>query len=172
MSTINTDKFVNINIASPQNQNNLTGYTVSVSFLERLHRLLLDMLKWELDAAGLTEVNNIQALLLYNIGDTELTAGELRTRGYYLGSNVSYNLKKLVQGGYIHHERSASDRRSVRVRLTPAGQEIRTLVYNMYERQSNLLEESGVLETEGFRTLNKNLLSLENFWQGQLKRKS
>ena len=56
--------------------------------------------------------------LLYNLGDSELTAGELRTRGYYLGSNVSYNLKKLVDMGYIHHQRSRTDRRSVRVSLT------------------------------------------------------
>src|ERR1700750_2361826 len=76
----------------------------------------------------------VQALLLYNIGDKELTAGELRTRGYYLGSNVSYNLKKLVELGFLDHQRSRVDRRSVRIRLTAQGQEIRRIVDALYQK--------------------------------------
>lgn len=158
-------------MTSLNNMRTMEGYTDSVSFLEQLHRLLLDMLKWELDSSGVANVNNIQALLLYNIGDAEMTAGELRSRGHYLGSNVSYNLKKLVQGGFIHHERSASDRRSVRVRLTPAGQNIRKLVCEMYARQSKLLQEAGIFGVEEFTALNKSLMSLEGFWQAQLSRR-
>ena len=97
-------------------------YLKSLRMIERLHRLLLDVIKDEFERLGSSEVNSVQALLLYNIGDAELTAGELRSRGYYLGSNVSYNLKKLVEAGYIHHERSNNDRRSVRVSLTEKGQ--------------------------------------------------
>ncbi|MEM8814137.1 MAG: MarR family transcriptional regulator, partial [Pseudomonadota bacterium] len=93
-------------------------YLESLTLVERLHRRLLDVIKDEFDRMGRSDVNSVQALLLFNIGDAELTAGELRTRGYYLGSNVSYNLKKLVDTGFIHHERSKSDRRSVRVSLT------------------------------------------------------
>ena len=100
-----------------------------------------------------------------------MTAGELRSRRHYLGSNVSYNLKKLVQGGFIHHERSASDRRSVRVRLTPAGQRIRTLVGEMYARHSRLLEESGIFGDEDIIKLNKSLLMLEGLWQAQMERR-
>ena len=74
------------------------------------------------------EINAVQALLLFNIGDNEVTAGELKTRGYYQGSNVSYNLKKLVEMGYMHHQRCEIDRRSVRVRLTQKGRDIRDLV--------------------------------------------
>jgi len=92
--------------------------------IERLHRQLLDVIKDEFERAGKTDINSVQALLLFNIGDAELTAGELRSRGHYLGSNVSYNLKKLVDSGYINHKRSHMDRRSVRVSLTPAGREI------------------------------------------------
>jgi DNA-binding MarR family transcriptional regulator len=93
-------------------------YMEALTLVERLHRRLLDVVKDEFDRSGRSDVNSIQALLLFNIGDAELTAGELRTRGYYLGSNVSYNLKKLVEMGYIHHQRSRMDRRSVRVSLT------------------------------------------------------
>ena len=89
--------------------------------VERLHRRLLDVIKDEFDRRGRADINSVQALLLYNIGDKELTAGELRSRGYYLGSNVSYNLKKLVEMGFLDHQRSRVDRRSVRIKLTDLG---------------------------------------------------
>src|SRR5712672_3573432 len=103
-------------------------YLEALTLVERLHRRLLDVIKDEFDRAGRSDVNSVQALLLFNIGESELTAGELRTRGYYLGSNVSYNLKKLVEMGYIHHQRSRMDRRSVRVSLTEKGREVRDVV--------------------------------------------
>src|SRR5208283_4866569 len=86
-------------------------YLETLTMVERLHRRLLDVIKDEFDRRGRSDVNPVQALLLYNIGDKELTAGELRTKGYYLGSNVSYNVKKLVEQGYLHHSRSRIDRR-------------------------------------------------------------
>jgi hypothetical protein len=90
-------------------------YLEALTLVERLHRRLLDVIKDEFDRRGRSDVNAVQALLLYNISDKELTAGELRTRGYYLGSNVSYNVKKLVETGYLHHARSRIDRRAVRI---------------------------------------------------------
>ena len=91
-------------------------YLESLTLVERLHRRLLDVIKDEFDRRGRSDINSVQALLLYNIGDREVTAGELRTRGYYLGSNVSYNVKKLVEMGYLSPSaRSRIDRRSVRI---------------------------------------------------------
>ena len=109
-------------------------YAETLSLVERLHRRLLDVIKDEFDRQGRSDVNAVQALLLYNIGDKELTAGELRSRGYYLGSNVSYNLKKLVDLGYLHHQRSRVDRRSVRISLTPLGRSIHAVVRDLYEK--------------------------------------
>lgn len=83
----------------------LDGYLEALALVERLHRLLLDVIKDEFERVGIIEINAVQALLLFNIGDNEVTAGELKTRGYYQGSNVSYNLKKLVDMGYMHHQR-------------------------------------------------------------------
>ncbi len=100
------------------------AYLETLTMVERLHRRLLDVIKDEFDRRGRSDVNAVQALLLFNIGDKELTAGELRTRGYYLGSNVSYNVKKLVEMGYLHHARSRIDRRSVRISLTEKGEEV------------------------------------------------
>src|SRR6202049_1341544 len=102
-------------------------YLESLTLVERLHRRLLDVIKDEFDRRGRADINAVQALLLYNIGDKELTAGQLRTRGYSLGSNVSYNLKKLVEMGFLDHQRSRVDRRSVRIKLTDKGREVRDI---------------------------------------------
>jgi len=158
-----------IKMTSTKNRNSVDEYTDLVNYIERLHRLLLDMLKVELETAGHTELNNVQALLLYNIGDAEMTAGELRSRGHYLGSNVSYNLKKLVEAGFINHERSASDKRSVRVSLTNSGQAIRKLVQSMYTRQGILLRDLGTLNELDTQSLNHALMGLEGFWQTQIR---
>jgi DNA-binding MarR family transcriptional regulator len=113
-------------------------------------------------------VNSVQALLLFNIGDSELTAGELRTRGYYLGSNVSYNLKKLVEMGYIHHQRSRMDRRSVRVSLTEKGQEVATIANKLYERHIRSIDQVGGIAAGDFHDLNRSLQRLERFWTDQI----
>lgn len=143
-------------------------YLEALTLVERLHRRLLDVIKDEFDREGRGDINAVQALLLYNLGDLELTAGELRTRGYYLGSNVSYNLKKLVDMGYIHHQRSRTDRRSVRVSLTDAGKEIAATVDALYERHTKSLEQIGQIDSSSFEVLNRSLQRLERFWTDQI----
>jgi DNA-binding MarR family transcriptional regulator len=139
-------------------------YLESLQLVERLHRRLLDVIKDEFDRKGRADINAIQALLLFNIGNAELTAGELRSRGYYLGSNVSYNLKKLVELDFINHQRSRVDRRSVRVSLTPRGQEIADVVGRLYERHVGSIEQVGGINREEFRQMNRALQRLDRFW--------
>src|SRR5213080_2796948 len=118
-------------------------YLEALTLVERLHRRLLDVIKDEFDRRSRADINSVQALLLYNIGDKELTAGELRTRGYYLGSNVSYNLKKLVELGFLDHQRSRVDRRSVRISLTEKGAEVHEIVNGVYEKHAQTIEPIG-----------------------------
>jgi DNA-binding MarR family transcriptional regulator len=143
-------------------------YLEALTLVERLHRRLLDVIKDEFDRAGRSDVNSVQALLLFNIGDSELTAGELRTRGYYLGSNVSYNLKKLVEMGYIHHQRSRMDRRSVRVSLTEKGREVAEIVDRLYDRHIRSIDQVGGIAAGDFHDLNRSLQRLERFWTDQI----
>lgn len=147
----------------------LTGYLESLSLVERLHRLLLDVIKDEFERVGMLEINAVQALLLYNIGDNEVTAGELKSRGYYQGSNVSYNLKKLVEMGFMHHQRSEIDRRSVRVRLTEQGQEVRRVVSELFARHATGLESKGVLGRESLEEINTSLRRMERYWADQIR---
>jgi DNA-binding MarR family transcriptional regulator len=143
-------------------------YHEALTLVERLHRRLLDVIKDELDRRSRADINSVQALLLYNIGEKELTAGELRTRGYYLGSNVSYNLKKLVEMGFLDHQRSRIDRRSVRIKLTDKGHEMRDIVDALYQKHVRTVEQVGGINSDEFTTLNKSLHRLERFWTDQI----
>ncbi|MHA7871136.1 MAG: MarR family winged helix-turn-helix transcriptional regulator [Hyphococcus sp.] len=146
-----------------------TGYLQLLHLVERLHRQLLDVIKDELERLGQTDINSVQALLLYNIGDSELTPGELRSRGHYLGSNVSYNLKQLVEKGYIRDERSNTDRRSKRVSLTEMGLEVRDSLTGLFDRQLTSVEQVGGVSLELVNDTNKTLQRLERFWADQVR---
>jgi DNA-binding MarR family transcriptional regulator len=143
-------------------------YLETLTLVERLHRRLLDVIKDEFDRRGRADINPVQALLLYNIGEKDLTAGELRTRGYYLGSNVSYNLKKLVEMGFLDHQRSRIDRRSVRIKLTDKGREVRDIVEMLYQKHVGSVAQVGGINSDEFAILNKSLQRLERFWTDQI----
>jgi DNA-binding MarR family transcriptional regulator len=144
-------------------------YLEALHLVERLHRRLLDVIKDEFERRGRDDVNSVQALLLYNIGDKELTASELRTRGYYLGSNVSYNVKKLVETGYLHHARSRVDRRSVRISLTEKGAEVHKIVSSVYDKHASTIEPIGGISDSDFERMNASLVRLERFWTDQIR---
>jgi DNA-binding MarR family transcriptional regulator len=112
-------------------------YLELTRLIERLHRRFIDVLKTELNRIGVKNINGVQALLLTNIGEEEVVIRDLVERGYYLGSNVSYNIKKLTDLGYLDQERSAHDRRSVTIRLTPLALDV---VRRMRELQTNNAE--------------------------------
>lgn len=142
-------------------------YYDSILLIERLHRHFLEVLKVELDRIGVQDINNVQSLILYNIGDDELTVGELTARGYYLGSNVSYNVKKMHENGYLVQERSPHDRRSVRVRLSEKGLSLRDKVSALFERQIASLDKAG-LSPEELAQANETMRKLERFWTSAL----
>ncbi|MGK0266287.1 MAG: DNA-binding MarR family transcriptional regulator [Maricaulis sp.] len=144
-------------------------YLELLQLVERLHRQLLDVVKDELDRESLDDLNSVQALLLFNIGDQELTAGELRTRGHYLGSNVSYNLKKLVDAGYIRHERSAVDRRAVRVSLTESGNAVCARLCALFDRQGVSLSPVGGVDADSLPAVNTALSRIERFWADHIR---
>lgn len=147
----------------------LGSYLETLSMVERLHRLLLDVIKDEFERLGLLDINSVQALLLFNIGENEVTAGELKSRGYYQGSNVSYNLKKLVEAGYMHHHRCEIDRRAVRVRLTAKGREIRTIVADLFQRHAGGMIDQDVIGEVGLQNINTVLRRVERYWTDQIR---
>jgi len=157
------------NLAPAPQQGFMGSYLEMLSLVERLHRLLLDVIKDEFERVGILEINAVQALLLFNIGENEVTAGELKSRGYYQGSNVSYNLKKLVDTGYMHHQRCAIDRRSVRVRLTQKGRDVRQLIARLFARHADGLQDKGVVGLDGLDEIAHTLKRLERYWGEQIR---
>src|SRR6478735_11242735 len=121
-------------------------YLTVISLIGRLHRQFLEIVKLELDGADIRDTNNVQAIMLFNLGDAEMTVGELTLRGCYLGSNVSYNLKKLVGNGYVEQERSVHDRRSIHVKLTDKGRTLRDQLSGMHRRHIEMLGQTTITD--------------------------
>ncbi len=140
-----------------------TEFLETISLIERLHRQCLEVVKAELDNIGVRDLNNVQALILFNIGDEELTVGELTQRGYYLGSNVSYNVKKMVENGYLIQERSPHDRRSFHVRAADKGLEISKQLDKLFHDQSETLDRAQLAQ-DGLKDANETLRKLGQFW--------
>ena len=138
-------------------------YLEVISLVERLHRQFLGIVKLELDAQRVHDVNNVQALMLFNMGEGDISVGELTSRGYYLGSNVSYNVKKLSESGYLVYERSAHDGRSIRVRLTSKGRTLRNRISSMLTRHIEMLGQTQISDMDLQRTA-ATLQQLERFW--------
>ena len=142
-------------------------YLEAIKVIERLHRQFLEVVKSELDRRGTEDINNIQALILFNIGGDELTVGELTNRGYYLGSNVSYNVRKMVENNYLMQERSAHDRRSIRVKLSDKGLDLCQQISDMFDRHADYLEQDNI-SSDDLQEATAAYRQLERFWAGLL----
>lgn len=143
-----------------------TPYYEAIQLIERLHRYFLDVVKVEIDRKNIQDVNNIQAMILYNIGHDEMTVGELTLRGYYLGSNVSYNVKKMVENGYLEQERSVHDKRSIRVKLSEKGKGLYDVLSEMFARHEDQIKVTDLTD-ERLSDVAKTMQMLERFWNSQ-----
>ena len=143
-----------------------TKYYEIIQLIERMHRYFLDVVKVELDRLGVQDINNIQAMILYNIGDDEMTVGELTLRGYYLGSNVSYNLKKMVEMEYVVQERSPHDKRSIRIKLSDKGRKLSDAIQEMLKRHEGKIAGSDLAD-EKLAGAMVTMKHLERFWINQ-----
>lgn len=147
----------------------VASYKDALSLVERLHRQLLDVVKDDLDRTGHEELTPVQALLIYNIGKEEWSAGELRSKGCYLGSNVSYNLKKLHELKYVESKKSPYDKRQIKLRLTENGRAVCDQLEKMFVRQAKNLTPTGGIEHNSLVGASKTLQRLERFWSDQIK---
>lgn len=145
-----------------------TEYIEMSRMVERLHRRFLDVLRAELTRVGVRDINSVQALLLANIGEEEMAIRDLVERGYYQGSNVSYNVKKLQEIGYLDHERAVHDKRSVTVRLTAKGLEVLELVRDLDARLADSWAETAV-DQPSVTAATDALRELERTWSDYIR---
>ena len=139
------------------------AYLETISLVERLHRQCLEVVKAELEQRSVRDLNNVQALILFNIGEEEFSVGELTQRGYYLGSNVSYNVKKMVEHGYLVQERSPHDRRSFHVRASEKGVEIFRALSKLFDEHAGKLGGAQFSQAT-LDEANATLRRLQQFW--------
>jgi DNA-binding MarR family transcriptional regulator len=133
--------------------------------VERLHRRYLDVIRYELSKIGIDDINAVQALLLMNVQDTEVSIRELVDRGYYIGSNVTYNVRHLVDTGYLMQNRSERDRRSVRIHATEKGREMCRSLREMEMRHARAIN----VEPADIEASLKYLRSLERVWSDSIQ---
>src|SRR5215470_9310530 len=139
------------------------SYLDVISSIGRAHRQFVEVVRLELDGMGIYDINNVQAMMLFKIGDAEMTIGELTLRGCYLGSNVTYNVKTMVEQGYLAYQRSSHDRRSVHVRLTEKGKKLRDGLMAVHTRHVDMLPQAGV-SADDLKAAEITLRRLERFW--------
>jgi DNA-binding MarR family transcriptional regulator len=145
------------------------SFLKALSLLEQAHRRLHDVVKDNLERSGERSLTGVQALLLYEIGETETPASALRARGSFAGTSMSYNVKKLQEGGYLIQSRSNDDRRTVRLKLTPSGKAVRARVQDLFEKQASALEPTASVRADDLDQLNKTIARLERFWSDQIR---
>lgn len=144
-------------------------YFEVINQIERLHRLFLDVVSKEIARIDVTDINNVQALILYNVGENKMTISELTQRGYYLGSNVSYNVKKLVTQGYLDQEASSHDKRASFIKATNHGLEIFKHLDQTFGQQAKKMCEL-YFSHKAFPTLSDDLKKIEIFWRDAIFR--
>jgi len=134
--------------------------------IERMHRRYLDVVRIELARRGFMDISPVQAVMLGTIGTEEISVRDLIERGYYLGSNASYNLKNLVDGNYVIRQASVRDRRSARLKLSPKGREILELLAKL-----NLQMADHLIKPEGreLEAVHQTLRHLERRWTDAIR---
>jgi DNA-binding MarR family transcriptional regulator len=145
------------------------SFLKSLSLLEQAHRRLHDVVKDDLERSGERSLTGVQALLLYEIGDGEAAASVLRARGAFAGTSLSYNVKKLQEGGYLIQTRSEDDKRTVTLKLTERGRKVRKRVAQLFEKQAGALGPTASVRADDLSQLNKTISRLERFWSDQIR---
>jgi len=145
------------------------SFLKSLSLLEQAHRRLHDVVKDDLERSGERSLTGVQALLLYEIGEGETPASALRARGAFAGTSLSYNVKKLQEGGYLIQTRSEADKRTVSLKLTERGLKVRARVSGLFEKQANALEPTASVRHDDLEHMIKTVSRLERFWSDQIR---
>ena len=145
------------------------NFLKSLSLLEQAHRRLHDVVKDDLERGGERSLTGVQALLLYEIGEGDAPASVLRARGAFAGTSLSYNVKKLQEGGYLIQTRSEDDKRTVTLRLTYRCKKVLSRVAKQFEKQATALEPTASVRVDDLNQLNKTISRLERFWSDQIR---
>ena len=131
---------------------------------EKVYRTFLELIKHELDVAGISDINPIQASVLLNIDENTITMSEVISRGYYMGSNASYNLKKMINNGYINQIQSEYDKRTSFLKLTEKGKDLLSTLKEKISGHASSLDGK-IKDKMTLSKLNGFLRNVDNHWK-------
>lgn len=146
----------------------LEAYVDLLHTVERAQRQLHETVGSELERAGVSDVTAVQALLLFHLGSETLTAAEIMHSGRYLGSNVSYNLKKLSELGRLETTRDGG---APRFAATPSGRAIQQRLWALFNRQHMALQPVCSMKDSDVAAATAALKKLERYWSDQVRYK-
>lgn len=144
------------------------NYFKTIVMIEHLHRLSLQVVKSELNKMKISDINNIQCFILYHLGMQEIIIADMINRGYYLGKNVSYNLKNMIKNGYVVKETKYNDNRSRSVKLSTKGIKLHKKLENLFIMQSKDFY-SKCMNKEDLDKFDNMLFKIENFFLDNIK---
>ena len=131
---------------------------------EKVYRTFLELIKHELDVAGISDINPIQASVLLNIDENTITMSEVISRGYYMGSNASYNLKKMINNGYINQMQSEYDKRTSFLKLTNKGKDLLSKLKDKITEHAISLDGK-MKDKMTLSKMNGFLRNVDNYWK-------
>ncbi len=136
--------------------------------IERMHRRYLDVVRLEMARIDVNDISPVQVMMLANIGLEEISVRDLIERGYYLGSNASYNLKQLVDGGYVTRQAAARDKRLARLKLSDRGRKVLDQLHKLDTSLADPMLRGGAT-TEDFESCYRLLRKLERRWTDAIR---
>ena len=135
--------------------------------IERMHRRFLDVVRLEMWRQGVRDISPVQIMMLSNIGNEDISVRDLIERGYYLGSNASYNLKQLVDGGYVERRTSKRDRRSAHLSITKKGKDVLDKLVELELKWAEPI--LGLNSEEALKLTRDTLRRLERCWSDAVR---
>lgn len=153
---------------APQTESTGVTHLEIVRVIERLHRRSLDLVRADLIEAGIDDLSPSQVMMLFTIGSNELSVRDLIERGYYLGSNASYSLKRLVEAEYVIRTASERDRRSARIRLSEKGRALCDLIRRNDKAYQQLVARNEA-EMRDLETTFRTLKRIEQTWSNAVR---
>ncbi len=124
----------------------------------------LELIEHELKLINEENLSAVQALIILNIGDNDVSLGDLVLKRGYSGSNASYNIKKIANEGYIEQIPSPHDKRSLILRLTNKGTDVFKKLKSAIDKHSQKLEHV-VFDRVNYSRVSKFLREISNYWR-------
>ena len=145
-------------------------YIEAIHLCEKITQDFEELSQNILYSSGIEDLNATQAILLYKISlyKGNISPKEIGSKRYYNGTNVTYNLNKLKNKGYLEEKKSDIDKRKKNINITKKSDKIISLFDSHFNKQFDFLNKN--MDFKLFLSELSNLdSSLNNYKKPSLK---